>query len=80
MQTTSPSKLPLAIRRGNITRPQKAVIYGPEGVGKSTLADRFPEPVFLDTEGGSYHPDVARCDSAAECAAADLFREFAPLP
>jgi hypothetical protein len=71
---------PLAIRRGNITQPQKAVVYGPEGVGKSTLADRFPEPVFLDTDRGTYHPDVARCDSAAECAAADLFRDFAPIP
>ena len=71
---------PLAIRRGNITRPQKAAIYGPAGVGKSTLASRSPETVFIDTERGTYHPDVARFDSAAECAAADLFREFAPLP
>jgi hypothetical protein len=65
MQTTSPSKLSLAIRRGKITRPQKAVVYGPEGVGKSTLAGRLPEPVFLDTEGGTHHLDVARFDSAA---------------
>ena len=71
---------PLAIRRGNITRPQKAVIYGPEGVGKSTLASRFPEPVFIDTERGTYDPDVARFESAAACAAADLFREFSPIP
>ena len=70
----------MAIRRGRIPRPQKVVIYGPEGVGKSTLAGRLPEPVFLDTEGGTHHLDVARFDSAAECAAADLFRELAPLP
>ena len=38
MQTTSKSANPLAIRRGRISRPQKVVIYGPEGVGKSTLA------------------------------------------
>jgi hypothetical protein len=71
---------PLAIRRGNITRPQKAAIYRPEGVGKSTLAGRLQEPVFIDTERGTSDPDVARFDSAAECTAADLFREFAPLP
>ena len=65
MQTTSPSKLSLAIRRGKITRPQKAVIYGPEGVGKSTLAGRLPEPVFLDTEGGTHHLDVVRLDAAS---------------
>jgi hypothetical protein len=55
----------LAIRRGKIPRPQKAVIYGPEGVGKSTLASQTPEPVFLDTEGGTHHLDVIRLDSAA---------------
>jgi hypothetical protein len=56
---------PLAIRRGKIARPQKVVIYGPEGVGKTTLAGQTPEPVFLDTEGGTHHLDVARFDSAS---------------
>ena len=36
------------------------MIYGPEGIGKSTLAAQFPAPVFLDTEGGTHHLDVAR--------------------
>jgi len=63
MQTTSKSTNSLAIRRGKITRPQKVVIYGPEGVGKSTLAGHAPEPVFLDTEGGTHHLDVARFDA-----------------
>jgi hypothetical protein len=48
------------VSAGRITRPQKAVIYGPEGIGKSTLAAQFPSPVFLDTEGGSHHLDIAR--------------------
>jgi hypothetical protein len=65
MNTTSSPKSALAIRRGKITRPQKAVIYGPEGVGKSTLASQTPDPVFLDTEGGTHHLDVVRLDSAA---------------
>jgi hypothetical protein len=63
MQTTTKSTNPLAIRRGKIARPQKVVIYGPEGVGKSTLAGQTPEPVFLDTEGGTHHLDVARFDA-----------------
>ena len=58
--TTTASKPALAVSRGRIVRPQKAVIYGPEGVGKSTLASGLPEPVFLDTEGGTHHLDVAR--------------------
>lgn len=65
MQTTSKSTNSLAVRRGRIPRPQKVVIYGPEGVGKSTLASQTPEPVFLDTEGGTHHLDVVRFDSAA---------------
>ena len=64
MQTTTKSTNPLAIRRGRIARPQKVVIYGPEGVGKSTLASQTPDPVFLDTEGGTHHLDVARLDAA----------------
>lgn len=65
MKNTSPPKGALAIRRGKIPRPQKAVIYGPEGVGKSTLAGQTPNPIFLDTEGGTHHLDVARFDVAA---------------
>ena len=61
--TTTKSSLPLS--RGRITRPQKAVIYGPEGVGKSTLASLTPAPVFLDTEGGTHHLDVIRLDAAS---------------
>lgn len=38
----------------------KVVIYGPEGIGKSTLAAQFPRPVFLDTEGSTKHMDVSR--------------------
>ena len=50
----------MKLQTGRIVRPQKAVIYGPEGVGKSTLASQFPIPAFLDTEGGTHHLDVAR--------------------
>lgn len=31
----------------------KTLIYGVEGVGKSTLASKFPKAVFLDTEGST---------------------------
>jgi GTPase SAR1 family protein len=50
----------LTIHSGRIARPQKAVIYGPEGIGKTTLASQFPSPVFLDTEGGTHHLEIAR--------------------
>ena len=54
------SILASTIHRGPLARAQKAVIFGPEGIGKSTLAAQFPAPVFLDTEGGTHHLDVAR--------------------
>lgn len=52
----------LNIKSGRIPRPQKVVIYGPEGIGKTTFAASFPDPVFIDTEGSTYHMDVRRVD------------------
>ena len=39
---------------------KKVVVYGPEGIGKSTFASKFPDPVFIDTEGSTKDMDVAR--------------------
>ena len=50
----------MQIIRGKISGAQKVVIYGPEGIGKSTFAAQFPEPLFIDTEGSTRHMDVAR--------------------
>lgn len=36
------------------------VLYGPEGIGKSTFAAQLPQPLFIDTEGGTRHLDVQR--------------------
>ena len=45
----------LNIISGKLNRAQKVVIYGSEGIGKSTLAAQFPSPLFIDTEGGADH-------------------------
>lgn len=50
----------LNITSGRIDRAQKTVIYGPEGIGKTTLAAMHPDPVIIDTEGGTAHMDVRR--------------------
>lgn len=52
----------MQITRGRKARAQKVVIYGPEGIGKSSFASQFPEPVFIDTEGSTDNMDVARMD------------------
>lgn len=51
------------IIRGKIQSAKKIVIYGPEGIGKSTFASRFPNPVFIDTEGSTKDMDVARMET-----------------
>lgn len=38
----------------------RCVIYGTAGVGKTTLAAQFPNPVFIDVEDGSNQLPVAR--------------------
>lgn len=50
----------MEITRGKIQKAKKVVVYGPEGIGKSTFASRFPDPVFIDTEGSTAAMDVAR--------------------
>ncbi len=39
-----------AVTSGVQSAPVKAVLYGPEGIGKSTFAAQFPDPVFIDTD------------------------------
>ena len=50
------------ISRGKVAKAQKVVIYGTEGVGKSTFASYFPNPVFIDVEGSTNNMDVFRID------------------
>lgn len=50
----------IQITKGKIPTAKKVVIYGPEGIGKSTLAACFPDAVFIDTEGSTKNLDVAR--------------------
>ena len=49
-----------AVTAGVQSAPVKTVLYGPEGIGKSTFASHFPNPVFIDTEGGTKRLNVAR--------------------
>lgn len=50
----------IQVTKGKVETAKKVVIYGPEGIGKSTLASNFPNPVFIDTEGSTKALDVAR--------------------
>lgn len=45
---------------GKIEKAKKVVAYGPEGVGKSSFASQFPNPIFIDTEGSTTELNVTR--------------------
>ena len=42
-----------SLRRVRATNPPRLLFYGPAGVGKTTLAQEFPDPIFLQTEDGT---------------------------
>lgn len=48
------------ISSGKMQKPLKLVIYGPEGIGKSSFAAQAPGALFIDTEGSTVHMDVRR--------------------
>lgn len=50
----------IKISKGKIKRPLRLVVDGVEGVGKSTFAAQFPDPLFIDLENGTDSMDVAR--------------------
>ena len=46
------------IKKGKHPLPFRAVIYGSDGIGKSSWAAQAPRPIFLDIEGGVGEIDV----------------------
>ncbi|MGN7309890.1 ATP-binding protein [Alkalicoccobacillus gibsonii] len=45
---------------GKIEKKKKVVLYGPEGIGKSSIASQFPKPLFIDTEGSTTELTIDR--------------------
>ena len=56
----TPAEGRFAIISGKIDGPQSVVVYGPGGIGKSSLAALTTNPVFLDIEGSTGELDVPR--------------------
>lgn len=48
------------VQRGRQPMPPRLVVYGTEGVGKSTFASQAPSPVFVPTEDGLSEIDCHR--------------------
>ena len=66
----------IQISSGVIAKAQKVVIYGTEGVGKSTFASQFPDPIFTDTEGSTNNMNVKRLNKPTSWAMLKQEAEF----
>ena len=47
------------IERGRTSKPPRVLLYGVEGIGKSTIGAQAPKPIFIQTEDGL---DEIECD------------------
>jgi AAA domain len=57
----SPARMSLTkVVSGKIAKPIRALVWGTEGIGKSTFGSNAPSPIFLGAEDGTSELDVAR--------------------
>lgn len=61
----APPAFKMQITRGALKEPERIIIHGAPGIGKSSLAAQMPRPLFLDLEHGTQQLDVARVDNIA---------------
>ena len=47
------------VQRGRNAKPPRILVYGTEGIGKSTFGSQAPKPIFIQTEDGL---DEIACD------------------
>jgi hypothetical protein len=60
IEVQQPKKRLSLVTSGKVERPFRMLMYSPEGCGKTTFAAGAPSPIFIPTEDGSSHLDVAR--------------------
>jgi hypothetical protein len=48
------------IQQGRTPQPPRLLLYGTEGIGKTTFGASLPSPIFIDAEGGSAHVATSR--------------------
>src|SRR5262245_12338175 len=55
-----PMRLLEQVRVGKTQMPPRIMVYGTEGIGKSSLAASAPKPIFIQTEDGLNEIDCAK--------------------
>lgn len=68
------------IVRGKIIEPVKGIVYGIEGIGKTTFASKWEKPLFLDLEKGSGQLDVDRISPATYAEVKSVITELKADP
>ena len=48
------------VTKGRQSYPHLLLLYGPDGIGKSTFGSQAPDPIFLGPEKGTMNLDVSR--------------------
>jgi hypothetical protein len=48
------------VSKGKIKKPHRILVFGPDGVGKSTFGADAPNPIFIGSEDGTANLDVHR--------------------
>lgn len=69
------------VSSGRLAMPQRVVLYGTGGIGKSSLSALAPNPVFLDLESGTDEMDVQRIpitdwQGLRDCLRSDILDPF----
>lgn len=66
--TRAPSRMSISsVVSGRLQQPLRVLLYGTEGIGKSTFGASAPAPAFIGAEDGTAHLDVKRlCPLDAE--------------
>lgn len=66
---------------GTQETPPRVVVYGPHGIGKSTLGSLMPAPIFISTEDGLDNIDTVSFPTAENIEeVADSIRKLIKLP
>lgn len=68
------------ITTGKQIMPVKGILYGVEGIGKTTFAARWPKPLFIDVENGSWQLDVSRVVPGSYAEFKNIIQQIAEDP
>lgn len=67
------------VSSGKVSAPPLALVYGPEGCGKTSFCAGAPAPILLRAERGQAHLDVPRYPLDVQDGGTEIFSSFAEV-